>query len=61
MVEITTGTPTVISSPPIAAPVSALKKVENTVFSFLQAHYAKLIAAVVGFAASHFGLLGKFI
>jgi hypothetical protein len=41
------------------APVSAAQKVENTVFNFLQAHYAKLVAAVVGFAASHFGLIEK--
>jgi hypothetical protein len=69
MAEITTGAPiqppTPVSTPapaptaPAAAPTT-LQKVENTIFAFMQAHYAKLLAAIVGFATSHFGLLGKF-
>jgi hypothetical protein len=52
--------PTPVSTPAPAAP-SALQKIETAVFAFLQAHYAKLLAAIVGFATSHFGLLGKFL
>lgn len=60
MAEITTGTPTPAPVAPTTVP-SAFQKIENTVFSFLQAHYAKVIAAVMGFAASHFGFIGKFL
>jgi hypothetical protein len=58
MAEITTGAPIQL---PTAAPTPVLQKIENTVFAFLQAHYAKLLAVLVGFATSHFGLLGKFL
>jgi hypothetical protein len=38
--------------------VSKAKALENKVFAFLQAHYTKGAAVSVGFAASHFGVLG---
>jgi hypothetical protein len=38
--------------------ISKAKAFENKVFAFLQAHYTKGVAVAVGFAASHFGLLG---
>ena len=56
-----------VPAPPPATPTATpaaptmLQKIENVVFAFLQAHYAKVIAAIVGFATSHFGLLGKFL
>jgi hypothetical protein len=59
MAEITTGTPTPVPAAP--ATPAVLQKVENAAFAFLQAHYSKLIAAAIGWAVSHFGLLGKFL
>jgi hypothetical protein len=38
--------------------VTKAKAIENKVFAFLQAHYTKGAAAAVGFAASHFGVIG---
>ena len=71
MAEITTGTAAQMNAAPPAAPApvaaapvavpSAFQKAETAVFGFLQAHYAKLLAAVIGFAASHFGLLAKIL
>jgi uncharacterized protein (DUF169 family) len=37
--------------------ISKAKAFENKVFAFLQAHYTKGAAAVVGFAVSHFGII----
>lgn len=55
-------TPPATPAPTVSTPApSAAQKIENTVFAFLQAHYAKVLAAVVGFLTSHFGLLGKFL
>jgi hypothetical protein len=67
MAEITTASATPAAAPPPAttAPdippvaVSVLQKVENVVFAFLQAHYGKGVAAVVGFLLSNFGVIGK--
>jgi hypothetical protein len=42
----------------VKADVSKAKAIENSVFAFIQAHYTKGAAAAVGFAASHFGVLG---
>jgi hypothetical protein len=42
----------------VVAAVSKAKAFENKVFAFLQAHYTKGAAAVVGFAVSHFSVLG---
>jgi hypothetical protein len=65
MAEITSGTPIAAptSVPPAAASAtpSVLQKIENTVFTFLQAHYAKLVAVVIGYAISHFAIIGKFL
>jgi hypothetical protein len=62
MAEITSGTPIAAPAAPVAAStVSVLQKIENTVFAFLQAHYAKLVAVVIGYATSHFGVIGKFL
>jgi len=38
--------------------VSKAKAFENKVFAYIQAHYTKGVAVAVGFAASHFGVLG---
>lgn len=40
-------------------PIPTLQKIENAAFTFLQAHYAKVFAAILGFITSHFGLIGK--
>jgi hypothetical protein len=67
MAEITTATATPVPTAPAPTPSAppatptALQKVENTIFAFLQAHYAKLLTGIIGFAISHFGLLGKFL
>jgi hypothetical protein len=65
MAEITSGTPIAAPAAPVAAStVSVLQKIENTVFAFLQAHYAKLVSAGVGFAAAKVGIftiVGKFL
>jgi hypothetical protein len=42
----------------VKADVSKAKAFENKVFAFLQAHYTKGVALAVGFAASHFGVVG---
>jgi hypothetical protein len=65
MAEITTATATPV--PPATAPKPAaaagfsLQGVENTIFTFLQAHYAKVVGFLAGFATSHFGVVGKFL
>jgi hypothetical protein len=41
----------------VKADVSKAKAFENKVFAFLQAHYTKVVAAVVGFAVSHFSVI----
>lgn len=41
----------------VKADISKAKAFENKVFAFLQAHYTKGVAAAVGYAASHFGLV----
>lgn len=61
---MTDPAPIQLPTPPVpqtAPPPTALQKVENTVFTFLRAHYGKLVAAVVGFAASHFGVISAII
>lgn len=45
----------------VAAGVTKFKAFENKVFAFFQSHYAKAVAAVAGFAASHFGVLSYLI
>jgi hypothetical protein len=42
----------------VKADISKAKAFENKVFAFLQAHYTKGVAVAVGFAASHFSILG---
>lgn len=42
----------------VKADVSKAKAFENKVFAFLQAHYTKGVAVAIGFAASHFNVLG---
>jgi hypothetical protein len=42
----------------VKADVSKAKAFENKVFAFLQAHYTKGAAVAVGFAISHFNLIG---
>jgi len=68
MAEITTASPLQNAAPTAAptpattapdAPPTKLQAIENGVFAFIQAHYPKLITAALGFAASHFNLLGK--
>jgi hypothetical protein len=69
MAEITTAsaTATSASTAPITAPKPvastkfSLQGIENTVFTFLQAHYAKVIAVIVGYATSSYGLIGKLL
>jgi hypothetical protein len=75
MAEITTpsAAPTPAAPAPVAvaptpAPAavtpSVFQKVETAVFSFLQAHYPKIVTAVVGFFTAKlnvFALLGKLL
>jgi hypothetical protein len=42
----------------VKADISKAKAFENKVFAFLKAHYTKGVAVAVGFAASHFSILG---
>jgi hypothetical protein len=41
----------------VTADIAKVKTFEDKVFAFLQAHYTKGVAAVVGYVASHFGLV----
>ena len=76
MTEITTASvvPVLSTSSPVAAapastgPVTAaptvLQKIETAVFGFLQAHYPKIVTAVIGFFTAKlnvFGLIGKLL
>jgi len=52
------------SIPPVAAPPTALQKIETAVFAFLQAHYGKLVSGGVGFFIAKLGvfnIIGKFL
>jgi hypothetical protein len=63
MAEITTGTPIQLPTPTAAAPTT-LQKIENTVFAFLQAHYAKLVSGGLGFLIAKIGFftfIGRFL
>jgi hypothetical protein len=77
MAEITTGTATVLapaapapiaaapaSTGPVTAAPTVLQKIETAVFGFLQAHYPKIVTAVIGFFTAKlnvFGLIGKLL
>jgi len=62
MAEITTGSPTLAPpATPATVPSFSLQKVENTVFAFLQTHYAKVVAVIIGYATSSYGLIGKLL
>ena len=69
MAEITTASaaPTPAAPAPVAAAPaapSAFQKIETAVFSFLQAHYPKIVTAVIGFFTAKlnvFTLLGKLL
>lgn len=62
MAEITTGAP--IQPPtPVVVP-TALQKIENAAFAFLQAHYAKLVSGGLGFMIAKIGFftfIGRFL
>lgn len=45
----------------VKAEVSKFKAWETKAFAFLQAHYVKALAAVAGFAASHFGIVSYIV
>jgi hypothetical protein len=70
MAEITTGSTVNVATAPAPAPSPApapapapaastiatkAQAIENTVFAFIQAHYGKIIAVAIGYAAAHFG------
>lgn len=62
---LTTGAPGPLvppTAPQPAAPAGfSLQGIENTVFTFIQAHYAKVIGFLAGFATSSYGLIGKLL
>jgi hypothetical protein len=45
----------------VKADVAVVKADESKVVAFFKAHYTKAVAAVVGFAVSHFGVISAIL
>jgi hypothetical protein len=57
MTEVTTASLISVAALKAEA-VAAATAGESKIVTFIKAHYSKLVAAVIGFAISHFGVFG---
>lgn len=55
MADITSSSPVILMAVPSV--LAQAKAEESKIVSFVKAHWAKAVAAVVGFGAAHFGVI----
>ena len=58
---LSSDSPVAVVVADVKAEVSAVKTWGTKAIAFVKAHYAKVIALVIGFATSHFGIVSTIL